>query len=274
LTSGAEWAARVGQIWADEWRRTDRTFASLQRQLERAIDAAAPPGAAVLDIGCGAGTTSLSLAARRPDLTISGIDISPQLIATATQRSTGLTNLRFAVGDASAPAGARSYDLLISRHGVMFFDDPQQAFAHLRARAREDGRLVFSCMRAIEHNAWANDLVSAVIGGPPPKRVGYAPGPFSLADPVFTADLLRAAGWTNAEATIADYEYVAGEGDEAVEDAVHTFRMIGPAASLIAAADENQRPEMIERLRSVVGRYHEAERVAFPASAWIWTASA
>jgi len=274
VTSGADWAARVGQVWADEWRRTDRTFASLQPRLERAIDAAAPAGAILLDVGCGAGATSLSLATRRPDLTIHGLDISPQVIAAATSRAHGLSNLRFSVGDASALAEGPAYDLVVSRHGVMFFDDPARAFANLRGGTKQGGRLVFSCMRPIEYNAWANDLVSAVLGGPPPARVGYAPGPFSLADKEFTARILRAGGWTNVQAIVADYEYVAGEGEDAIEDAVKTFRLIGPAASLIAAADEDRRPAMIDKVRAVVSRYHRAGRVALPASAWIWTAHA
>ena len=69
------WRGSVGDVWSEEWRRTDRSFAGLARYLDATILAAAPAEGTAMDIGCGAGATSLALAEPRPDLTIVGTDI-------------------------------------------------------------------------------------------------------------------------------------------------------------------------------------------------------
>src|SRR3546814_9483017 len=57
--------------------------------------------------------------------------------------------------DASRAAlPAQGFDLLFSRFGVMFFDDPAAAFAHLREALKAGGRLAFVCWRAAAENDW------------------------------------------------------------------------------------------------------------------------
>ncbi len=275
MTSGKDWMDRVGTTWAEEWQRTDRTFADLAPHLDAAIDMAAPQGSGrVLDIGCGAGSTSLGLARRRPDLAVTGIDISPALVAVARQRGDGIANLQFVLGDAGAPAGLPPQDLLVSRHGVMFFDDPAAALTRLRDAAAPDARLVFSCFRTLADNPWASELMAALTGRPPAPPPGYVPGPFAFADRDFTAGLLAAAGWHGIDAVRIDYANCAGAGADPVGDALATFARIGPAAPLLAAADPADRARLLEQLREVLERYREGDMVTMPASAWIWTATA
>ena len=157
MTGSSEWQGRVGRAWADEWRRTDRSFAGLTGQLLAAI--ATQPGTRVLDIGCGAGEISLGVARARGDARVTGIDISADLVAAASQRAAefGAQRVRFAHADAGTfhdPAGPA--DLLISRHGVMFFADPPGVFGHLARHAAPDARMVFSCFRARHENLWAD----------------------------------------------------------------------------------------------------------------------
>jgi ubiquinone/menaquinone biosynthesis C-methylase UbiE len=85
MTGSSEWQGRVGRAWADEWRRTDRSFAGLTGQLLAAI--ATQPGTRVLDIGCGAGEISLGVVRARGDARVTGIDISADLVAAASQRA-------------------------------------------------------------------------------------------------------------------------------------------------------------------------------------------
>lgn len=62
MTSASDWTGAVGDMWAAEWRRTDRSLADLSRHPDAAIFAAAPPGPfRALDIGCGRGMRALPL---------------------------------------------------------------------------------------------------------------------------------------------------------------------------------------------------------------------
>lgn len=267
MTAAADWRARVGDVWAAEWRRTDRSFADLSRRLDAAILAAAPRDRArVLDVGCGAGATSAALAAARPDLAITGVDLSGPLVAIARARVPSAT---FLVADAASDPLPVRPDLLVSRHGVMFFADPVAAFARLHHIAAPGARLVFSCFAARSRNAFAGALVEEVTGATPPDDSPYAPGPFGLASRDRTAAVLAHAGWRDAEAERVDFAYVAGEGDDPVADAVSFLSRIGPLASVVAA----DRAVMTRRLSAALARYVTGNRVVLPASAWIWRAT-
>ena len=277
MTTAADWSGRVGESWAAELARTDRSFADLSPHLDAAIRAAAPdgPGSAV-DLGCGAGQTSITFATARPDLTVTGVDLSPDLVRAAAARGAALPNLRFTVADlATEPeVVASGADILFSRHGVMFFADPATVFARLHAAVAPGTPLVFSCFRSAAENPWAGDLIAHITGKAPQPLAGYAPGPFGFADPDWVKTMLAAAGWRAAAAQPVDYRYVAGEGDDPIADAVAFFRRIGPVASAIGAAPEPDRLAMIDRLATALGLHRDGATVGFPAAAWIWTTRA
>lgn len=269
----SEWAGRVGDVWAEEQSRTDRTFQPVDDALV-AVAVAAVSGIAaprILDVGCGAGTTSFSLAARLPGAAITGIDLSPALAKAATARATGRPNLRFEQADARLWKDVSGFDLLVSRHGVMFFDDPIAAFAHLRTLAREDGRLAFSCFRSPRENVWASALAHLMPGGPADP---HAPGPFAFADRDRVADILAQAGWRDTKATPLDFGYVAGAGDDPVADANDFFARIGPVSRAIRELDEAGRERLRAGLDEQVRAHHKDGVVNFPAAAWIWEARA
>jgi len=276
LASGmdkSEWAGRVGDVWAEEQRRTDRTFEPVDDALVTAavtaVDGIAAPR--ILDIGCGAGTTSFSLAARLPHAGITGVDLSPALARAATARAADEPRCRFEQGDATLWAGGRDFDLLVSRHGVMFFDDPVAAFYHLRTLAKEGGRLAFSCFRSAKENVWASALAHLMPGGPADP---HAPGPFAFADRDRVAGILAEAGWRDAKATSLDFGYVAGAGDDPVGDANDFFKRVGPVSRAIRELDEAGSERLRTALDEQVRAHHENGVVRFPAAAWIWEARA
>jgi SAM-dependent methyltransferase len=264
-----DWSGSSGDIWARRWRDTDRALAQVGAGLDQAILQATPevPFRA-LDIGCGPGTTSLALGAPRRDAEIVGCDISPSLIAIAKERSEGVENVRYIVGDAAKVAGERGpFDLLVSRHGVMFFDDPVRAFANLRAGTARGGRLVFSCFREWSANPWAAELASAAAGRelPPPGR---EPSGFAFADPAYVTEILSGAGWSDAEPRPLDFDYDAGS----FEEALSFLAELGPAARVLEELDDDARAAALQRMRSVVERHQRGGRITFGGAAWIWSA--
>ena len=275
--SGDEWRGRVGDSWAAEWVRTDRSFAGLTGRLVDAVAQALPDDVGlerhrVLDIGCGAGETALRLARARPDLDVIGLDLSDELIATARARAAGVPTLSFIAGDASSWSPEAPFDAALSRHGVMFFDDPVAAFTNLRNLMARGAPLAFTCFAARDANPWASE-VATLVGAPPPADP-HGPGPFAFADEAHVRGILAAAGWLGLAAERIDYRYVAGAGDEPVADAFDFFTRIGPAARLIATLDAVERAALRPRMIDWLAAHVEEGEVRFPASAWLWRATA
>ena len=271
MTGTSEWQGRVGRAWAEEWRRTDRSFAALTPHLLSAI--AAQPGTRVLDIGCGAGEVSLSVARARSAAQVTGIDISADLVATASQRAAefGAQRVRFVHADAGEFIDANGpSDLLVSRHGVMFFADPPAVFRHLAHHAAPDARLVFSCFRARAQNPWA-DLFDRVLPPPmPAPESAHGPGPFAFADPDHVRPLL--AGWRDVTFTPVDFRYVAGAGDDPVADALGFFTRIGPAAARLATLTGPAHTSALADMAGVLELHCRDGVVALSAAAWIFSA--
>ncbi|THD36566.1 MAG: class I SAM-dependent methyltransferase [Sphingomonas sp.] len=273
MTSNLEWAGRVGDVWAREWQRTDRSFAGLTPHLIGAALALAPEKGKAIDLGCGAGETTIALASARPKLEVAGVDLSADLITIARWRGAGHANLTFRVGDTAALKPASAVDLFLSRHGVMFFDDPVAALSAIRRAGTPDARLVFSCFRDPGLNPWSHLLDDPGAPAPAASPV-YAPGPFGFADRDLTAGILTRAGWVDAEAVPVDYTYIAGAGDNPVDDARLFFSHIGPAARALADVAPDQRAVLFDRLDTALAAHESEGQIKFPAAAWIWTARA
>lgn len=271
MTNAYDWQGAVGRNWAAEWQRTDRSFAELNAVLVDRIVARARPGSRILDIGCGAGATSLALAQRLPEAELVGIDLSHSLVEAAIARNS-FSNLRFEVEDATRWSGGDwQPDLLVSRHGVMFFDDPVAAFSHFATVAAQGAQLTFSCFSARSDNQWAADIPALLPVQPQPADP-FAPGPFAFADHEHVRDLLSRAGWKDAEAEPVAFSYVAGSGEDPVADAMDFFSRIGPAAPVIRTLSGEEKTAFDDRLSQLLCNRLANGAVSFHAAAWIWSA--
>lgn len=272
MTQKSEWTGRVGESWAHEWRRTDRSFGELTDRLLKA--ATSSPFSQVIDVGCGAGEVSLLLAAANPSARVTGVDVSESLLAAARLRGARAENVAFVLGDASQwqTDQGEAPDLIVSRHGVMFFPEPVTAFQHLRNIAQPGARLVFSCFRERRDNQWAEQLISVLGTGSSPADP-RAPGPFAFGEADYVEDILAKAGWTDVRLSPVDYEMVAGEGTDALEDAVSYFLRIGPAARAISEMNPAERDRTMGRLREMLDGQSKAGRITLSAASWIVTAT-
>ena len=275
MAANIDWSGSSGGVWARRWRETDRALAPVGEALDRAIDRHLPDRAfRALDVGCGPGTTSLSLARRRRDGSVVGCDISDSLIEIARDRAEDLPNVHFVLADAEQAARDHApFDIIASRHGVMFFSDPARAFRTFRGATAPGGALVFSCFQQWSANDWAAELGSAAAGKLLPAP-GREPSGFALADVGYVRSLLEAAGWAEGEVKPLRFGYVAGEGARAVDNATSFFAEIGPSARALEDLPNAEREAGLARLRTTIERHEHGGQVTFEAAAWIWTAKA
>lgn len=271
MTTGNDWREAVGRTWADNYRLTDRSFAGLTERLLARIGGC--EGKAVLDIGCGAGELSLAIARGNDSAEVIGVDVSPALIAAASERGQSHPNVRFEEADAGSwDSGNFRPDVLISRHGVMFFDAPRGAFAHLRGLSRPGAELIFSCFRSPRLNPWASELAGLLKLPASPDPT--APGPFAFADEGHVRSILVDAGWQDVHMAETDFAYIAGVGEDPVEDALQLFSRIGPAAPALRMLDDAARDQAKGWMRDWLAEHRSGNLVALPAAAWIVTARA
>lgn len=198
VMSKAFWSQDGGASWAVLQPLMDRLY---QGVTDAVIEAADPgAGAMVLDIGCGGGSTTLAMARRlAPGGRCVGVDVSPDLVA-AAQAKLRDEPASFLLGDAQVyPFESAAFDGVMSRFGVMFFDDPVAAFANIRRTVKRDGKLAFACWRSPADNPLVQVPMQAVApllpqGLPAPPPPG-SPGRFAFADPDRVRGILEASGW-------------------------------------------------------------------------------
>ena len=271
----AYWNGPGADHWVSQQAHTDRQLSPITEAVLAA--AAATPGERVLDIGCGCGTTTLLLGdAVGSGGQVTGLDVSEPMLACARQRGAGRKKVDWVLADAARhPLEPASFDLLLSRFGVMFFGEPTVAFAHLRRALRPGGRLVFVCWRAFEENSWMRVPLQAAYAHVPrlPRPGPEDPGPFSFADPDRLRRVLTGAGWSAPSVTPLDVELdiAAGGG---LEQAVEQACQIGPAGRALREAPEEARSVAVAAIREALAPYLSGATVKLPAAAWLVASTA
>jgi SAM-dependent methyltransferase len=250
---------------------------------EAALAAAAPAaGEQVLDVGCGCGSTTLSLAAAVGAAgAVVGVDLSGPMLARAEQRRAAAdpaASVRFQRADAqSADLGDSRYDLVFSRFGVMFFADPVAGFANLCRALRRGGRLTFVCWQAPSANPWmavVNREASRLFGLQAPPH--DAPGPFALADRSRVDGILQAAGLVDVHIADRRHRLQLGTGIP-VEHWVHQRLLMGPARQPYLDAGEARQSQVRAALVGELAAYQtdagdSTSGLTMDAAAWIVTA--
>ncbi|WP_407521976.1 class I SAM-dependent methyltransferase [Methylobacterium oryzisoli] len=262
------WNGEVGERWARMQADLDAAFAPLTDAFLDRLDLR--PGLRVLDIGCGCGETTLLAAARiAPGGHAAGLDLSRPMLARARGRPSQGAPVTWIEGDAQAVGFAPDYDLVLSRFGVMFFEDSRAAFANLRRALRAGGRLGVLCWRGPHENEWVTlprEAALTVVPPPDPLPEG-APGPFRFADADLLTALLAEAGFAAVAAERIDRAITVGQDPE---EAARFALTIGPVSALMRDLD----PETRARAHAaVLAAMPRTRPVRLAASCWLVTAT-
>lgn len=265
--------------WVANERIVDHAFAPVTEALLSAADLGSTQR--VLDVGCGSGTLLAAAVERGADAV--GVDISPGMADAARSRVPQAT---VAIGDAQTDdllalaGGGEAFDVVLSRFGVMFFEDPTAAFTNIRSVTSSGGRLVAAVWRGAEENPVFTLGVQPLLAHMELPAPGPgAPGPTALADPERTRTILEQAGWDAVEISPLDVTLDYGlDGSDGVEErlamalAGGTWRIA--AARLRPTLTEAQWDALVDAARDEIRDASVDGVVRIPGACWLVTACA
>ena len=263
------WNGKAGDTWADAQERMD---AMLKPISQAAINFAEPKSdERAIDIGCGCGETTLAL--NDLGLSVWGVDVSAPMLEIAKQRAQGRQNVAFSKADAASQNYTPDHQLVFSRFGVMFFDNPIAAFTNIKTALTPEGRLSFVCWQAPRHNAWVSLVGAAVqplLPEPTEPVDPKAPGPFAFADRDYLFDLLEQAGFTNI--TIEPYEAKLKLASN-LDDALRFQSEIGPMARVLAELSGEKQAQAMQAARSVLAQQMTDDGLHLGSATWLVSAT-
>ena len=227
------WSQENGRKWVQYQESIDACFERINTVLLEA--SGIRPASEILDVGCGTGETTLSIARQFGNTaSILGVDVSRPLLDHAIARtwSEGLENIQFELCDVqndALPSGRFNY--IVSRFGVMFFTDPVAAFTNLRRSLAEEGSLTFVAWGPLANNPWFAIPKQAAEGqlGPGEKTDPRSPGPLAFCDLDYVHGILNDAGFPNIDVGYVDTTITTTMG---LPEVVETACNLGPAERL------------------------------------------
>lgn len=269
----------LSKVWDSQAEDMDASMGRHGSAARLALNAR--PGERILDIGCGPGVSAVALAAEvAPDGWVGAVDVVPQMAAAADRR---LSSARLpgagvtadaAGADLVAVAGSgEAFDAVHSRFGLMFFPEPNAALANIFRALRPGGRLAASVWQHLDRNPWmalTTATATQILGiDRPPLSQSGAPGPFSMADPVATEQLLTDAGFADVRLESVEAPFVfPGDGTEAAERILSA----GPLGPAFLAADDSLRREVITGVVAALEHHRGENGFEVPAASWCITA--
>ncbi len=274
------------QNWAEGaagWVANEAVFDALFAPVTAAILERSGPAAGqrVLDVGCGSGTLLAKCADAGAEVV--GVDIAEGMAEAARERVPEATVI---VADAQTTdllgkAPGAPFDRVVSRFGVMFFEDSKAAFANLRRAAAPGARLVFACWRSEEENpmfSLGSQILMDRLDPKPESPAPGAPGPMAFADKDRIGSLLGEAGWDSVRIEAFDFECDYGfNGTDGVEERLTTILGggIGRLArdQLVPRIGIDGWESLVEEVRGELRRHLVGGVLRFPGAIWLVTAA-
>ncbi|MCY4240101.1 MAG: class I SAM-dependent methyltransferase [Rhodospirillaceae bacterium] len=266
------WTGNQGQKWLRLQPDIDRMMAP---HLEAGLHALGEIGGHhCLDVGCGAGTSSMVLAEKVGATgSVTGIDVSTPLLCKAKERAAERGNMCFIEADAQDhPFLPETFDILFSRFGIMFFQDPAIALGNLRHGCRQGAKLTAITWREPRENPWvmlpvttAREFVTL-----PSRPAPDAPGQFQWADPDRVRGWLEESGWSAISVDPLDITLTFHAAPAEVS---HFLLQMGPASQLIADAGGDLKERAEARLTDTLLIHYQNGAVHLESACWAVTAA-
>jgi ubiquinone/menaquinone biosynthesis C-methylase UbiE len=268
------WSGAGGDVWVDKQREMDIMLNPLGERVIQGLDL--KEETKILDIGCGCGATTLEIAKIVNQGEVIGVDISEPMLERATQTASdmALTNISYQVKDVQVDEMPNKYfDIAFSRFGVMFFEDPFEAFNNINHSLKDDGQLSFVCWQHASLNPWQSLSIQVIkefldLPAPSPK----SPGPFAFEDKSYIEEILNASGFRDIEIKDNQEDIVMFSG-KSIREACEDYLTINPVVTeMLKNSPSELREEILEALIGKFSDYHKDDGLLFPSATWVVSA--
>lgn len=240
------------------WEKGDftRLAATMRRSGEELVATlGVGPGMAILDLGCGDGTTAIPEAQLGAE--VLGVDIARNLVAAGNERARalGLPNIRFQEGDATGLTDLAddSFDLVVSIFGAMFAPRPFDVAKEMVRVGRPGGRIVMGNWIPNDPTLVAQILKISSAYAPPPPEGFISPMTWGVESHVI--ERFGAAGIPEDRISFARESYLF-ESSGSPSALVNEFRCwYGPTMNAFEAAEKEGRTnELLAELEALFAR--------------------
>jgi ubiquinone/menaquinone biosynthesis C-methylase UbiE len=270
----AYWNGPGGQHWVHRQQMQEGVLGSVTEILVARSNVKS--GERVLDVGCGCGATTFAFGGKVGSSgRVLGVDISAPMLARAREITPPQAPVEFVLADATVHSFApASFDLVVSRFGVMFFADPSVSFANIREALRPGARMVFACWRTPRDNPWLMVPLQAAYQHVPkmPQLGPEDPGPFAFADEERVRRILTEAGFSSIAFERSDLSMDVA-GGRGLDAAVQTALEIGPASRALDGQPPDKVAAATASIREALGKFAKGDSVPLGGSIWVVTAT-
>ena len=264
------WSGSGGDVWVNKQSEMDIMLNPLGTKAISKLDLS--KATKIIDIGCGCGATTLEIAKQLEEGEIIGIDISEPMLARAAKNASdqSLSNANFQVLDVQVDDMPSDFDIAFSRFGVMFFEDPYQAFSNIYKSLKENGQLSFVCWQSPPLNPWQSLSLQVIkeyldLPSPPPK----SPGPFAFEDKNYISDILNQSNFKDIEIEDNQEDIVMFSG-KSIEEACEDYLTINPVVTeMLKNSKEELKDEILQALILKFSEFHNGDGLLFPSATWI-----
>ena len=193
------WNEGIGQWWVDEDESMNERLSILTEELF--LKSNIKKDDKVLDIGCGGGQTTFEVSEMVGENGyVLGADISKILLDLAKSKYASTKNLEFKYCDVqNYKFRENSFNKVISRFGVMFFENPIEAFKNIYNAIQEGGSLNFVCWTNVMENEFFTDPTNIVIRhlNKDFPEITRSPGPLAFSEEKYINEILSNSGFKN-----------------------------------------------------------------------------
>ena len=237
------WSGKGGDVWVEKQNAMDVMLeplgvAALSKLPEDL-------GEHILDIGCGCGSTTLSIAGHiSKDSKITGVDISEPMLNQARKLAAekNLLNIDFQVMDIQTELNKENiFSAAYSRFGVMFFEAPVPAFKNIYRSLQQGAKFSFVCWQSPQLNPWQTLSIQVIkkfvdLPSPPPR----SPGPFAFAEKNYLESIMVDAGFKDIAIESHEQQITMFVG-KSLEEASNDYLSINPVVTAMPIRGFQQR---------------------------------